>query len=148
MPSRVSSIKIPTSILIGTLHHFEAFLVPLQRRNFGFHSSHTSRKPMHDFVLICIDEICRGLGARYVCPCFDLGPTTLSILESQMDCRQFGLPRLELGTHLCKFSLAPLVGFGGVITRQQHFVKLGLHFTSLQSCTLLCFRRIRLGLFE
>src|SRR6266478_4998118 len=80
-----SSIIIPTSSLIAMLHHFKAFLVPSQRRNFGFHGSHTFRKPTHDAILIRIDEICRSLGAGCVCLCFALRPTTLrfkSVLES------------------------------------------------------------------
>ena len=106
---------------------------------------------------IRIDTTCRSLVTICVCLCFTLGTIILHVCESRAECRRFGLPRLELGTHLSEFSLALLIGFSSaeyflqsassllesLVTRQQLFVKLRLQVTST-----LCFRRIRFGLFK
>src|SRR6266849_6197971 len=117
---------------------------------------------MHGSALIRIDKTCRSLVTICVCLCFALGTIVLRVCESRAECRRFGLPRLEFGSHLCEFSLALLIGFSRagcflqsvssllecLVARQQRFVKIRLQFAKLQSCTLLFFQRIRLRLFE
>jgi hypothetical protein len=68
---------------------------------------------MHDSLFIRIDKACRSLGTICVCLCFALDTTILLVRESQAECRQFGLARLELGTHLRGFPLALLICFSG-----------------------------------
>src|SRR5712671_6862951 len=97
---------------------------------------------MYDSILFRIDKACLILITICVCLCFVLDTTILRVRGTQAECRRFGSARVELGTNLCEFSLALLIGFSGagcfmksalslfecVIARHQRFVKLRLQF--------------------